>query len=98
MDEQETIKEDEQKKPDTNEGDGIQQKTISTLDRADQIAQMQKRENDRLDELISRQEALKATEKVGGVTEAGIKQEEKKEETPQEYVDKMRKSGWRVDG
>jgi len=66
----------------------IQQETISELDRADQIAERQKRENDRREELINREEALHARKMVGGVTEAG--QEAKPvEETPQEYKDKI---------
>ncbi len=51
--------------------DGVQQKTISELDRADQIAERQKRENDRREELLTREEALAARKAVGGVAEAG---------------------------
>ena len=51
---------------------GVQSRTVETLDRADQIAQMQKRENDRRQELLEREEALAARKAVGGETEAGI--------------------------
>ena len=44
---------------------------LSELDRADQIAQMQKRENDRKEELIKRDEQLQARKVIGGTAEAG---------------------------
>ena len=74
-----------------NSKDGLQQKTVSELDRADQIAQMQKRENDRHETLITREENLEARRKVGGITLAGQKTEEKKEETPKEYRTRVEK-------
>ena len=70
--------------------EGIQSKTVSTLDRADEIAERQKRENDRKEKLIERDEALQARKAVGGVTEAG-QPAEKKEETPKEYNDRIEK-------
>ena len=54
-----------------NPRDRIQSKTVETLDRADQIAERQKRENDRRQELLEREEALAARKAVGGETEAG---------------------------
>ncbi len=71
-----------------NNDDGIQQETTSELDRADQIAERQKRENDRREELLTREEALAARRAVGGVSEAGEKPT-KTEETPKEYADKV---------
>lgn len=44
---------------------------LTDLDRADQIAQMQKRENDRHEALILKQEALEARKIIGGSAEAG---------------------------
>ena len=66
------------------------EKATSTLDRADQIAQMQKRENDRRESLLKREEDLAARKAVGGETEAG-KSAEKKEETPKEYRARVEK-------
>ncbi len=72
-------------KPASEKSDeGIQSETISELDRADQIAERQKRENDRREELLNREESLAARKAVGGVTEAG-QASAKKEETPHEY-------------
>ena len=96
MDEsKETIKDDKSASDDTNKG--VQQETITELDRADQIAERQKRENDRREELLNREEALAARKAVGGITEAG-QEPVKKEETNQEYVDNLRAKGWKVDG
>ena len=72
-------------------GDGAKAKTIETLDRADEIAERQKRENDRREELISRDEQLEARKAVGGETEAGKATAEKKEESPKEYNDRIEK-------
>ena len=69
---------------------GVQSKTISTLDRADQIAERQERANAKRIEILDREEALAARKAVGGVTEAG-QPAEKKEETPKEYNDRIEK-------
>jgi len=69
-------------------GKGFQQETVSELDRADQIAERLKRENDRKEELLEREEALAARRAVGGIAEAG-QQEKPKEETPQEYAKRV---------
>ena len=70
--------------------EGIQSKTVSTLDRADEIAERQERANAKRIEILDREEALAARKAVGGVTEAG-KPAEKKEETPKEYNDRIEK-------
>ena len=81
----------EESKSSEGSDEGVQQETISELDRADQIAERQKRENDRLAELLSRQEALKAREVIGGVTDAGQSSAEKKEESPHDYRVRVQK-------
>ena len=70
-------------------GEGIQQETVSELDRADQIAERQKRENDRREKILDREEALQARKIVGGTIEAGQKEPEKPKETAQEYSKRM---------
>ena len=62
------------------------------LDRADQIAERQKRENDRREAILLREEALAARKAVGGVTEAG-QPSQPKEETPLEYKNRIEKEG-----
>ena len=69
-------------------GDGDKSETISELDRADQIAERQARENDRREAILKREENLAARKAIGGETEAG-KPEKKKEETPKEYKDRV---------
>jgi len=71
-----------------NAGEGVQPDTTSELDRADQIAERLKRENDRKEELLTREESLAARRAVGGVAEAG-QQSKPKEETPKEYADRV---------
>ena len=69
-------------------GEGVQSETVSTLDKADQIAERQARENDRREKILDREEALAARRAVGGTTEAGQPAEVKKE-TDQEYGERM---------
>jgi hypothetical protein len=79
---------EESTEPTKDDEEGVQSKTISELDRADQIAERQKRENDRREELLTREEALAARKTVGGITDAG-KEEKPKEETAAEYKDRV---------
>ena len=74
MDDKET--QEEEGKSEENEESKSEEKTgtekaLITLDRADEIAERQKRENDRREALIERDEALAARKVVGGETEAG---------------------------
>ncbi len=84
----EETKKTEPEKPTETEETGVQPSATTELDRADQIAERLKRENDRKDELLTREEALAARRAVGGVTEAGQVQEKPKEETAKEYKDR----------
>ncbi len=69
--------------------DGSESKTVSELDRADQIAERQKRENDRREELLTREENLQARKTVGGRAEAGGVAEKPKELSPEEYANQV---------
>ena len=92
------VKEEGKDKPASDDtGDGIQSKAISDLDRANDTNERYARESDRREEILKREEALEVSRRVGGTTEAGTS-EVKKEETNQEYVDKLRANGWRADG
>lgn len=84
----EETKKEEEPTPD-NTGEGVQQKAITELDRADQIAERQKRENDRREDLLKREESLEASRRVGGRADAGQPPQDTKEETPQEYKDRI---------
>ncbi len=74
-----------------NTGEGIQQETTSELDRADSIAERQKRENDRREALLTREEALAARKAVGGVTEAGQTPAKKEEISNSDYASEVMK-------
>ncbi len=88
MDEDKT--KEEPKETTETEDTGVQPSATTELDRADQIAERLKRENDRKDELLTREEALAARRAVGGVTEAGQVME-KKVETDEEYTERFMK-------
>ena len=88
MDEEKDIKDTKKETKPNDTTEGFQSETISELDRADQIAERQKRENDRREALLQREESLEARRKIGGVTEAGQTQKPK-EETPKEYTERV---------
>ena len=67
------------------EGTGVQSETITELDRADQIAERQARENERREKILDREEALAARKAVGGISEAG-QQPVKKEVDDEQYA------------
>ena len=89
MDEEETITENSEEDTNEDSTDGVQQKAISELDRADQIAERQKRENDRREELLTREEALAARKAVGGDIDAGQSKEKPKPLTDKEYAEAL---------
>jgi hypothetical protein len=89
-------KQEEQGAPE-NTGKGLQQETISELDRADQIAERQKRENDRREELIKREEALAARRVVGGKADAGDTPKKKSEDEKYAEDAKERYAGMGID-
>lgn len=60
-----------------------------TLDEAREIAKELKEQNDRKEELLAREEELAAKQAVGGTAEAGMQPPEKKEETAQEYKNRI---------
>ena len=85
--EEEEPSEDTDSKGDTDKG--VQPETVSELDRADSIAERQKRENDRREAILDREESLAARQAVGGKSEAGQPEVKEKEETPKEYKDRV---------
>ena len=96
MDEQEkeTVEKTETEAKAKTEADATEEtgtkKAISTLDRADEIAERQERANAKRIEILDREEALAARKAVGGITDAG-QPVEKKEETPKEYNERIEK-------
>lgn len=72
-------------------------KPTSLYDKTEAIVTRQEEANKKTEELLTRQETLHANQRLAG-TAGGHVEAVKKEETDQEYVDKMRKNGWRADG
>jgi len=95
MDEQvkEKIENSKEQRPKKNNDNWNESEAMSELDRADKIAERLKRENDRREDLIRRDEELYARRKVGGMTEGGKQQEKPKEETPAEYKERIMGGG-----
>lgn len=71
-----------------NSNNGKTSEKPSMVDEAEKAAGLMKIENDRKEELLKREEELQAKKILGGKSEAGSV-EEKKEETPKEYKDKV---------
>ena len=69
-----------------NTGEGVQSKTTETLDRAESIVERQERANTKHEELITREENLKAQNMVGGTIDAGQTNEKKEEVSPKDYA------------
>ncbi|NHZ84434.1 MAG: hypothetical protein GWP19_00960 [Planctomycetia bacterium] len=55
-------------------------------------------DTERINQAIAENENARARQKLGGLAEAGSVKEKPKEESNKEYVDKLRKNGWRADG
>lgn len=89
--EQEANEGSEPKAPEGNTGEGDQAKnqTISDLDRADQIAQMQDRANKKKEELLIREEQLEARKRVGGTLDAGQPTPPPKKLSDAEYAEAL---------
>jgi hypothetical protein len=92
MDEQ---KEKEVKETPDNTDEGNKSTTTPLIDDANIAAKRMEEANKEKKELLDREEELMAKRALGGELEAG-KGSEKKEETNQEYVDKMRSNGWKA--
>ena len=90
MDEKKETKE-EQDKPTENDEAGVQSEATTDLDRADEIVERRNRVAEREEKILDRKEAFAARQAVGGVTEAGQSAPEKKPETDEEFVEKVKK-------
>ena len=69
-------------------GEGVQQKTTSELDRADEIVERRDRVCEREEKILDRKEAMKAREMVGGTADAG-EEPVVKEESPKDYSERV---------
>lgn len=69
-------------------GDGNKPKASSVIEQANEAADRLERANQKREELLKKEEALLAKRVLGGKSE-GKEEEKPKEETPQEYKDKV---------
>ena len=64
-------------------------KPVSNIDKAKEAAELLKEQNDRMERLVARQEALAVDKMLGGEAEAGQPEVEKKEISDAEYAKKV---------
>lgn len=83
---------DDQKKPEENQeqksdksGEGDKYETTPVIERAREEREKLEAANKKKEELLDREESLMARKTLGGESEAGAEQE-KKEDTPQQYA------------
>lgn len=91
MDEKQTTEEEEPKDTAGDIDEGDKPETASIVDDANSAAERLEKANTEKKKLLDREEALMAKKALGGRSEAGALLPEKKEETPQEYKDKILK-------
>lgn len=80
---------DEQKKPATDSGKGVQPETTNLIDNAHEAAKELKAENDRREKLLAEEKELEARKALGGGSEAGQPAEKPvktKEEVAKDYI------------
>lgn len=90
MMEEERPKKEEQPKKESAPDDETKQ---SLIEKADALAKRLEAENERGEALAKKNEELAARLTLGGRSEAGQQPQEKKEETPSEYVDRVLRDG-----
>ena len=73
-------------------------KSTDPIGEAKAILEATRVENDRREKLLSEEKELQAVKMLGGGSPAGSGPAAKKEETNQEYVERMRANGWKADG
>ncbi len=93
MDEQTTEK-TEEKKPEESTGDtkeGDKPKTTPLIDIANAAAERMEKANEKTERLLDRQEEMDARRALGGRAEAGQAPAVEKDETPEEYKERIDK-------
>ena len=83
----------EEIKPDTaeNTSEGNESKTNDEVEKINA-------DTERINKAIAENENAKARQRLGGITEAGKAPEKPKEETPQEYAERVIQGGFKLDG
>ena len=78
----------EPEKPEVKEKSEDTVKTLDNIDRANEAAVRLEKANEEKTKLLDREERMKVEERLGGKTEAG-QEPEKKEESPEDYADRV---------
>lgn len=84
---------EEDKKPDNEPEPDTAPASIDMIDQANEAAERLERANNRREELLQREEKLAIQKTLGGKAEAGIEPEKPKEETAEEYKNRIMKGG-----
>ena len=66
-----------------------EEENISAIDAATKLKDLIKAENDRREEILKREEKLQAERMLAGTAGGGVPKEEPKEETPEEYKNRV---------
>ena len=89
MDEQEEQKEEEQETTTENSTERSEPKANVKLKDVNAAAERMEAANAERKEILDREEAIAAERKLGGMSEAGQEPVKPKEETPEEYKDRV---------
>jgi len=90
MDEKEETKEEKSKTTEEDTGKGDKPQMPALIEQANTAAERLELANKKREEILQRQEELMAHQRLGGYSEAGM-HEQKKEETAEEYSDRVLK-------
>ena len=82
-------KKEEREKEIKEEKPEVENKSPSMIESAHDAAEKLREQNERMEKNISKLEELKAIETLGGQTNAGEQPESPKEETPEEYKNRI---------
>ena len=66
-----------------------EEENVSAIDAATKLKDLIKAENDRREEILKREEKLHAERMLAGTAGGGVPKEEPKEETPEEYKNRV---------
>ena len=89
MDEQKTTTEEKSENTTSNANEGNKSETTTLFEKTNEATKRLEDANRKTEELLTRQEEVYAREKLGGTSEAGVEAVAPKEDTPEEYAEKL---------
>jgi hypothetical protein len=81
------------KQPQTEFSENENPKPLTSISEAKEVVKQLKEQNDRYEQLVKRQEELSVENMLGGRSAASVQQEQPKEETPEEYKNRVMRGG-----